>query len=91
MAVPYFTIFGIDSLPIVVRVVACKITSNIKKMVMYGWLCCSVWQHVDCMGVDRANIPEIYYCERCEPRKLNKQRAVQLQTRKREVLSMYSH
>lgn len=49
------------------------------------WFVCRVWQHVDCMGVDRDDIPEIYHCERCQPRKLDKQRAVQLQ-RKRRVL-----
>ena len=49
----------------------------------------SVWQHVDCMGVDRADIPDKYFCERCLPRKLNKQRAIQLQTKKREILSKF--
>nr|XP_033815124.1 inactive histone-lysine N-methyltransferase 2E isoform X3 [Geotrypetes seraphini] len=29
---------------------------------------CSVWQHIDCMGIDRQHIPDIYLCERCQPR-----------------------
>ncbi len=48
---------------------------------------CSVWQHVDCMGVDRNNIPENYMCELCDPRRVDKQRAVQIQTRKRRELA----
>lgn len=54
----------------------------------YMILCdrCGVWQHVDCMGLDRSSIPESYFCERCEPRELDKQRAVVIQTKKREFL-----
>ncbi|KAM8973535.1 inactive histone-lysine N-methyltransferase 2E isoform 2-T2 [Pelodytes ibericus] len=48
---------------------------------------CSVWQHIDCMGIDRQNIPDIYLCERCQPRILDKERAVLLQQRKKEHLS----
>uniref|UniRef100_A0A8C5R4R2 Lysine methyltransferase 2E (inactive) n=1 Tax=Leptobrachium leishanense TaxID=445787 RepID=A0A8C5R4R2_9ANUR len=48
---------------------------------------CSVWQHIDCMGIDRQNIPDIYLCERCQPRSLDKERAVLLQQRKKEHLS----
>ncbi|XP_075455783.1 inactive histone-lysine N-methyltransferase 2E isoform X9 [Ascaphus truei] len=48
---------------------------------------CSVWQHIDCMGIDRQHIPDIYLCERCQPRTLDKERAVLLQQRKREHLS----
>ncbi|XP_063316906.1 inactive histone-lysine N-methyltransferase 2E isoform X2 [Pelmatolapia mariae] len=48
---------------------------------------CSAWQHIDCMGIDRQNIPETYLCERCQPRHLDRERAVLLQTRKRESLS----
>nr|CAD7403103.1 unnamed protein product [Timema poppensis] len=47
---------------------------------------CFVWQHVDCMEIDRNNIPELYSCERCQPRKVDKQRARTLQLRKREEL-----
>uniref|UniRef100_F6WEY3 Inactive histone-lysine N-methyltransferase 2E n=1 Tax=Monodelphis domestica TaxID=13616 RepID=F6WEY3_MONDO len=49
---------------------------------------CSVWQHIDCMGIDRQHIPDIYLCERCQPRSLDKERAVQLQRRKRENMSV---
>uniref|UniRef100_A0A8C5ABC8 Lysine (K)-specific methyltransferase 2E n=1 Tax=Gadus morhua TaxID=8049 RepID=A0A8C5ABC8_GADMO len=48
---------------------------------------CSAWQHIDCMGIDRQNIPETYLCERCQPRPLDRERAILLQTRKRECLS----
>ncbi|XP_033745121.1 inactive histone-lysine N-methyltransferase 2E-like isoform X2 [Pecten maximus] len=47
---------------------------------------CSVWQHIDCMGVDRSNIPESYFCEICEPRVLDSERARQLQTKRKELL-----
>ncbi|NWV55202.1 KMT2E methyltransferase, partial [Daphoenositta chrysoptera] len=50
---------------------------------------CSVWQHIDCMGIDRQHIPDIYLCERCQPRSLDKERAVLLQRRKRENMSEY--
>ncbi|XP_026219938.1 inactive histone-lysine N-methyltransferase 2E isoform X3 [Anabas testudineus] len=48
---------------------------------------CSAWQHIDCMGIDRQNIPETYLCERCQPRHLDRERAILLQTRKRACLS----
>ncbi|XP_071640254.1 uncharacterized protein Upset isoform X2 [Temnothorax longispinosus] len=47
---------------------------------------CLVWQHVDCMGIDRSNIPDEYHCERCQPRRVDRQRARALQMRKREEL-----
>ncbi|XP_066601637.1 uncharacterized protein upSET [Prorops nasuta] len=47
---------------------------------------CLVWQHVDCMGIDRSNIPEEYLCEICRPRRVDRQRARTLQMRKREEL-----
>ncbi|KAF7995176.1 hypothetical protein HCN44_004648 [Aphidius gifuensis] len=47
---------------------------------------CLTWQHVDCMGIDRSNIPEKYLCEQCEPRRIDHQRARTLQLRKREEL-----
>ncbi|KAJ8393432.1 hypothetical protein AAFF_G00061540 [Aldrovandia affinis] len=49
---------------------------------------CSVWQHIDCMAIDRQHIPETYLCERCQPRSLDRERAVLLQTRKRESMSV---
>ncbi|RXM33319.1 Histone-lysine N-methyltransferase 2E [Acipenser ruthenus] len=48
---------------------------------------CSVWQHIDCMGIDRQHIPDTYLCERCQPRNLDRDRAILLQTRKRENMS----
>ncbi|XP_014489459.1 PREDICTED: uncharacterized protein LOC106752340 isoform X3 [Dinoponera quadriceps] len=47
---------------------------------------CLVWQHVDCMGIDRSNIPDEYLCEMCRPRRVDRQRARALQMRKREEL-----
>lgn len=38
------------------------------------------------MGIDRANIPDEYLCEKCRPRRVDRQRARQLQMRKREEL-----
>ncbi|GFS22446.1 histone-lysine N-methyltransferase 2E [Elysia marginata] len=48
---------------------------------------CSVWQHIDCMGVDRNNIPDSYFCELCQPRILDAARAKAMQKRKREELA----
>ncbi|GBL83866.1 Inactive histone-lysine N-methyltransferase 2E [Araneus ventricosus] len=48
---------------------------------------CLVWQHVDCMGLDRNNIPETYLCEKCEPRKLDRHKAKLLQARKKVALT----
>lgn len=47
---------------------------------------CFVWQHVDCMFIDRQNIQEEYLCERCEPRRVYRQRARAIQLRKREEI-----
>ncbi|XP_037031288.1 uncharacterized protein LOC119070877 [Bradysia coprophila] len=43
---------------------------------------CTSWQHVDCMGIDRQNIPDKYKCEICEPRPVDKARARALQCQK---------
>jgi hypothetical protein len=43
---------------------------------------CSVWQHVDCMGISRTQIPDTYYCESCDPRPVDQYSAIRLQTRK---------
>lgn len=47
---------------------------------------CYVWQHVDCMGIDRKDIPEAYLCEECNPRWVSKSRARAIQTRKKEMM-----
>ena len=44
---------------------------------------CSVWQHVDCMGIDKSSIPDDYLCEECNPRYVNREWARSLQARKR--------
>ncbi|KAJ6646257.1 Inactive histone-lysine N-methyltransferase 2E [Pseudolycoriella hygida] len=43
---------------------------------------CTSWQHVDCMGIDRQNIPDKYKCETCEPRPVDRARARSLQCQK---------
>ncbi|CAG9785241.1 unnamed protein product [Diatraea saccharalis] len=48
---------------------------------------CGEWQHVDCMGIDRQNIPDIYMCELCQPRPVDRRHARAIQLRKREELS----
>ncbi|RUS88611.1 hypothetical protein EGW08_003637 [Elysia chlorotica] len=48
---------------------------------------CSVWQHIDCMGVERNNIPDSYFCELCQPRVLDAVKAKAMQKRKREELA----
>ncbi|CAD7081369.1 unnamed protein product [Hermetia illucens] len=45
---------------------------------------CSAWQHVDCMGIDRQNIPDEYLCEVCQPRPVDRTRAKSLQLQKRK-------
>jgi len=46
-----------------------------------------VWQHIDCMGIDRTKIPDEYSCEQCMPRKVYRARARLIQKKKRtEIL-----
>jgi len=47
---------------------------------------CGVWQHLICMGVDKSNIPEVYLCELCNPRLVDKRRAIRLQTQRKATL-----
>ncbi|XP_063532750.1 uncharacterized protein LOC134743270 isoform X2 [Cydia strobilella] len=48
---------------------------------------CGEWQHVDCMGIDRNNIPDAYMCELCQPRAVDRRHARAIQLRKREELN----
>lgn len=48
---------------------------------------CGEWQHVDCMGIDRNNIPDAYMCELCHVRPVDRRHARAIQMRKREELS----
>ena len=41
-----------------------------------------VWQHVVCMGISWNQIPEEYQCEKCQPRYIDKKRAVEIQKKK---------
>ena len=62
-----------------------RIAMNGANAIAIGLLCaCRVWQHVDCMGVDKSNIPESYLCELCKPRPIDLRRAIRLQIQKRE-------
>ncbi|KAI8827069.1 uncharacterized protein EV422DRAFT_593847, partial [Fimicolochytrium jonesii] len=45
---------------------------------------CGVWQHMLCVGIDPNDVPEKYYCEKCKPRPLDAEKAVELQRRQRE-------
>lgn len=47
---------------------------------------CLVWQHVECMGLDRSNIPDNYFCEKCEPRVVDVENAKLLQSKKKKHL-----
>ena len=51
---------------------------------------CRVWQHIDCMGIDRADIPEEYSCEQCMPRRVCKARARLIQKKKRDDIQRSS-
>ncbi|XP_068231023.1 microtubule-associated protein futsch isoform X4 [Palaemon carinicauda] len=50
---------------------------------------CFVWQHVDCMEIDRDNIPDEYLCEACEPRHVDRFRARDLQIRRRQEIKAH--
>ena len=43
-----------------------------------------MWQHVDCMNLDRNNIPDEFLCELCQPRRVDRARARAIQYRKRQ-------
>ncbi|ESO02104.1 hypothetical protein HELRODRAFT_161339 [Helobdella robusta] len=51
---------------------------------------CSVWQHVECMGLNRSSIPETYLCDLCQPRNVDKRRAIRIQTKKKEEMEFSS-
>lgn len=51
---------------------------------MSSLLYCRVWQHVDCMNLDRNNIPDEFLCELCQPRRVDRARARAIQYRKRQ-------
>lgn len=44
----------------------------------------SAWQHVECVGIKSNSVPDTYLCDVCDPRPLDKERAKQIQTKKRE-------
>nr|XP_053631896.1 histone-lysine N-methyltransferase set-26-like isoform X2 [Cherax quadricarinatus] len=50
---------------------------------------CFVWQHVDCMEIDRDNIPDEYLCEACDPRSIDRFKARALQIRRRQEIKAH--
>lgn len=48
---------------------------------------CSVWQHIECMGISSDAVPDNYLCDQCQPRMLDRERARAIQQRKREEQS----
>lgn len=59
-------------------------SSSLRFETLYFLFRSSAWQHVDCMGIDRQNIPDEYLCELCQPRVVDKIRARSLQLMKRK-------
>lgn len=53
------------------------------------YFCFSVWQHVDCMKIDRDNIPDEYLCEACDPRPIDRLQARALQIRRRQEIKAH--
>ncbi|XP_042225569.1 uncharacterized protein LOC121868730 isoform X3 [Homarus americanus] len=50
---------------------------------------CFVWQHVDCMEIDRDNIPDEYLCEACDLRPIDRFKARALQIRRRQEIKAH--
>ena len=52
---------------------------------------CSAWQHVECVGIKSNCVPDTYLCDVCDPRPLDKKKAIQIQTNKRieELTGIY--
>merc|ERR1712060_599581 len=42
---------------------------------------CFVWQHCACMGLNKSNLPEKYFCEVCSPRRVNYKIAREIQSK----------
>jgi len=42
---------------------------------------CFVWQHCACMGLNKSNLPEKYFCEVCSPRRVNYKLAREIQSK----------
>lgn len=46
---------------------------------------CLVWQHCACFGMSQATVPDVYHCERCDPRPVDVPFAKEVQRRRREA------
>ncbi|ODV88669.1 hypothetical protein CANCADRAFT_3316 [Tortispora caseinolytica NRRL Y-17796] len=44
---------------------------------------CANWQHAVCVGISPARVPEVYLCDKCDPRTLDVRKAVVKQKRRR--------
>ncbi|CAA93898.1 Histone lysine methyltransferase Set3 [Schizosaccharomyces pombe] len=40
---------------------------------------CEVWQHAVCVNIDANNVPEKYFCEQCQPRPIDADKAHKIQ------------
>lgn len=40
---------------------------------------CLVWQHIVCMDINKKKIPDKFFCERCQPRVVNEEKAKEAQ------------
>jgi hypothetical protein len=47
---------------------------------------CFVWQHAICVDISSDNVPELYFCDSCEPRALNVEVSENIYFRKRYKL-----
>lgn len=43
---------------------------------------CNVWQHTVCVELAVNDVPQVYYCDLCQPRVLNVDRAREIQRHK---------
>merc|ERR1712048_426741 len=67
----------------------CGYTHHTTKMICCD--ACSVWQHADCMNIDKKKFRQMerndleYFCEKCKPREVDYERARRLQLRAIEL------
>eukprot|EP00050_Salpingoeca_kvevrii_P010339 m.7737 g.7737 ORF g.7737 m.7737 type:complete len:906 (+) comp2798_c0_seq1:69-2786(+) len=47
---------------------------------------CRVWQHGECVGIQKPDVPAAYLCDKCDPRELDADRAHRFQSEKAREL-----
>ncbi|RKP21631.1 hypothetical protein ROZALSC1DRAFT_20367 [Rozella allomycis CSF55] len=47
---------------------------------------CGVWQHTICMGIAKEEVPDTYFCEKCEPRAVDVELAKKMQQERLSLL-----